>query len=279
MAPGQPRVAAAGALTLAAVPLSAVAVTARVPRQLSEISLGDELLGLDHRSGLVVFTMVRAWLHRDLDAELPMVMLRTDAGELITSPFHSIASSQDGSYSFARDFRSGDDVVTASGLAKVRSISHGLGSGLYAPLTLTSNFFVSNAGKGEPSSSFLAHSFAHVPFPRQVAVALHALLGLAERVRPDFNGLADGTRSYVHPVGRAALWFGLPLAPQSWRIDGPAGLPPGAPGRRLYSGGGGRNSQQEQEPAFLVSTFSGGIVLMQPPGRASVGATLAGGSG
>merc|ERR1712228_494152 len=166
---------------------------------MSDVSLGDELLGFNHATGQTEFSAVRAWLHRDLDAEVLMTNIRTDVGNLVATPMHSLASGKGDAYTFARDFLTGDTLITPGGSAVVRDISLTHGQGLYAPLTMTSNYFV---GDGTPESSFLAHNFAHLATPQRYDSAIHGLLSVVELFKPSIHAVGHSERSYVHPVMR-----------------------------------------------------------------------------
>eukprot|EP00427_Karlodinium_veneficum_P046342 CAMPEP_0169300508 /NCGR_PEP_ID=MMETSP1016-20121227/67662_1 /TAXON_ID=342587 /ORGANISM="Karlodinium micrum, Strain CCMP2283" /LENGTH=190 /DNA_ID=CAMNT_0009392873 /DNA_START=38 /DNA_END=607 /DNA_ORIENTATION=+ len=123
----------------------AIVVTRKGHQKIGNIQVGDELLGMDHSNGQLVFSKVRAWLHRKVDVVSEMTVIETDAG-------------------------------IANGSAKIRRIRKQNVRGHYSPLTEISNFFV-----GTSEHSFvLAHSFAHLREPRKYEPLVHGAMSVAE---------------------------------------------------------------------------------------------------
>lgn len=239
----------------ACFPGNATVVTPAGPKAISEITIGDELLGFNHASQLQEFSPVRAWLHRDLDADVAMVRISTaGSGDLVASGFHLVATGRDGSYSFARDLRAqaGQYLVSAAktGNSSVASVAVGTGNGLYAPLTRNSNFFV-----GDGNGRFLAHSLAHVSMPHHTALALHGILSAAEFFSPRLHEVPASARQYLHPVCATLLnLIGVPVTESVAHFESVGGMP-----RRLKATGGGNDQQKEEESAML------GLSVFQPP--------------
>lgn len=191
----------------ACFPGNAKVITQLGPKRIDAVQLGEEILGFNYITGKVEFTQVRAWMHRKTDVVGPMITIHTDAGHIVASPRHSIASGYSHEMVFAEHFRVGDSLVTPNGSAVVRSISQDNGHGVYAPLTWTSNFFV--AGEGS-KSIFLAHCFAHLPNPWRFTALLHAVFSVTEFFSPAVHSIDDsGETDYVHPVCHQLMSFGF----------------------------------------------------------------------
>jgi len=138
----------------------------------------------------------------------------------------------------------------------VASISVGTGSGLYAPLTRSSNFFV-----GDGEGRFLAHSLAHVSMPHHTALALHSILSAVEFFSPSVHEVPVPVRQYLHPVCSVLLKvIGVPVTETVTHFEIERGLP-----RRLKGGGGtaaSSNNNQEKENAMLaMSVFQAPFTL------------------
>merc|ERR1719335_1123084 len=121
-----------------------------------------------------------------------MTVLTTEAGRVVTTPKHSIATDP-GQYVFAESLEVGSTLYGSDGtpltlLAKETEIAQGL----YSPITASSNYF---AGESE-KSMILAHNFAHVWKPELFAGTLHRILDISEFFWPHFSRVSDG----AHPV-------------------------------------------------------------------------------
>jgi hypothetical protein len=179
-------------------PGSALVLTRNGLTPMSKVRIGDELLGKDASSGEAVFSRVRAWIHREVETELEMTVLSTDAGRVVVSHKHSIATDH-GSYRFAEELNAGNTLWSSNGapmLIKETSIESA--RGLYSPLTTTSNYFV---GESE-DSMILAHNFAHVSQPQLLQGTLHRIFDMAEFFSPQISTLHDGDVRYAHPLVR-----------------------------------------------------------------------------
>jgi hypothetical protein len=188
-------------------PGEATVMTKNGPKTMAKLEIGDEILGFDHTKGYAVFSPVRAWLHREPTGEVNMVAVKSSTGTLITSNRHSLAVQDGHAYKFAGDLEAGKDaLLTSNGTgALVEKVYDVHATGLFAPLTATSNYFV--GGPGE-TPAVLAHSFAQLQDPRRFEVAFHGSLSAAEFFWPSINEV-DHTNNapYVHPVAR--LWMRL----------------------------------------------------------------------
>lgn len=181
-------------------PGSATVTTRHGSKAMSDLALGDEILGVDHASGEVVFSPVRAWIHREVSTETAMSAVGTKEGVLVASPRHNLATKGGSRYVFAGELQAGDALLRADGTSvAVNSVTETMGQGLYAPLTWTSNFFV---GGPEMRASVLAHSFAELRHPMWYEGALHKLLSFVELFVPRFNDIAEKDEAYIHPVAR-----------------------------------------------------------------------------
>jgi hypothetical protein len=167
---------------------------------MSQLKIGDEIRGVDS-SGSVVMTPVRAWLHRDVNAQTTMTVVNTNAGVVVASPRHLLATGKQ-AYSFASELsvgrtlvREGKDAALVEDVT-VESISETQGKGLYAPLTLTTNYFVGEV----MSPGVLAHSFAELRHPQWYERTFHAMLTVAEFFKPKINAIDANDQAYLHPV-------------------------------------------------------------------------------
>eukprot|EP00747_Dinoflagellata_sp_TGD_P122395 gnl/TRDRNA2_/TRDRNA2_173617_c0_seq1.p1 gnl/TRDRNA2_/TRDRNA2_173617_c0~~gnl/TRDRNA2_/TRDRNA2_173617_c0_seq1.p1 ORF type:complete len:608 (+),score=46.18 gnl/TRDRNA2_/TRDRNA2_173617_c0_seq1:203-1825(+) len=175
------------------------------PKTMDEVRIGDELLGFDHETATVGFSKVRAWLHRSSGTRTPVTKIVTDKGQVTSSPTHNFAVETPDTYAFAQDIVVGNKLVTPKGSAIVRSISNDeTGEGLYAPLTWTSNYYVST---DDGSESILAHGFAELPKPQMMEKPLHAILSVVEFFYPSIHDVDDNAESsYTHPFARLLAW-------------------------------------------------------------------------
>jgi hypothetical protein len=268
-------------------PGDAVLIGKDGPLQMDQVRVGDALLGFDHSTGQVVFSKVRAWIHRDVQSISDMTVLRTSAGLLTTSGKHGIAvrdEAGDTDYSFAEDIQIGHALVSANGSAiPVQGRSTRTTRGLYTPLTGTSNFFVGDS----EGSAVLAHSFAHLRHPRAYETAFHGLMRAAELFSRSVHDLDyDGDGKYFHPVvrmlGPVAPIFGVGLdsfyfqfernithgSPPERRLQEEE--PPAAVGRRLPSASV-TQEEEDEDPVWmaLTSTLVTPLFMLsdQVPGR------------
>lgn len=195
----------------------AIVVTRKGHQKIGNIQVGDELLGMDHSNGQLVFSKVRAWLHRKVDVVSEMTVIETDAGAVITSPKHSlgIGDAREGKYLFAEELDIGHFLIIANGSAKIRRIRKQNVRGHYSPLTEISNFFV-----GTSEHSFvLAHSFAHLREPRKYEPLVHGAMSVAELFSSQLHEVDPTSDGYLHPVLRQLLHF-APFAKISPFVDG-----------------------------------------------------------
>lgn len=177
-------------------PGSTLVLTSRGPMPMSKLSIGDELLGMDATTGNVVSSHIRAWLHREVETEMEMTVLSTEAGRIIASHKHSIATDRK-RYIFADELTIGDALWTPNGTQlTVRDKSRESHQGLYSPLTTTSNYF---AGASE-HSMVLVHNFAHLWQPELFAGPLHVIFDVAEWFWPHLHDVKEDDKRYVHPI-------------------------------------------------------------------------------
>jgi len=177
-------------------PGNAKVISPSGPKDMAQLRIGDELLGFNPAAGKVEFTKVRAWLHRNTQAEATFTKLHTRAGDVVVSPGHNMAVGSPDTYAFAHDILAGSALITPNGTALVTSSSLEKGKGIYAPWTMTSNFYV---GMGD--DFFLAHSLANVH--SRFESPLTALFNILEFVVPSIHEFDEGTQTdYLHPVAR-----------------------------------------------------------------------------
>mmetsp|Transcript_43765 Transcript_43765/g.103414 ORF Transcript_43765/g.103414 Transcript_43765/m.103414 type:complete len:255 (-) Transcript_43765:28-792(-) len=183
-------------------------ITATGSKPLSELTVGEEILGYDHEQKAPVFTVVRAWLHRDANSVATVTAVSTaDAGTIQASAKHPFAVAGGSRYEFAADLREGlHHVMLSTNMSTaVLGVTSEEAVGLYAPLTMTSNFFVSgDSGK----SAILAHSLAHMKAPRRYELPLHAAFTVFEALHPSGGSDSSSQGSFVHPVARLLMRSG-----------------------------------------------------------------------
>jgi len=178
-------------------PGSSIVFTRHGPMPIAKVAVGDELLGRDDKTGAITYSKIRAFLHRDVDADTEMTVLTTANGRIVVSPKHSIAT--DLGYVFASQLNVGDSFLSWN-RTRVTLLAKGVerALGLYAPFTTTSNYF---AGESE-QSAILAHSFAHVWKPDIFASVLHRIFDIAEFFWPHLHDVNPNEAAYVHPVSQ-----------------------------------------------------------------------------
>lgn len=259
-------------------PGDAMVITRDGPKRMSSIRMGDELMGLNHASGMTEFSAIRAWLHRETTTVAQMLRIRTELGDVVVSPEHSMAVGGGREFTFASALVAGDTLITPEGTATVREVSLEDAQGLFAPLTWTSNFFVGYGEEVHANARFLAHSFAVVPHPQWFETPFHALLSIAEFFSPAIHGFDEkNDEVYLHPVCRRLMrTFGIQFvegALQTTIVD--LTLVPGSPAtnnakdvpslrsRRLGHQANGEKEEDEEledylqviidHPAFMFS--------------------------
>jgi len=134
-------------------------------KTLDELRIGESILGYDREKG-EVYTKVRGWFHRDSQAKVEYLNVTFSNGEdLIVSEKHNIAF-KNNDYSF--DFRFAEELTKKDELfgsenyvAEISTISE---TGLYAPMTYNSNYFVFTS-KSEDRVRILAHDYANIRSP------------------------------------------------------------------------------------------------------------------
>lgn len=185
-------------------PGEATVITPTGSKSMSDLKIGDKILGVDHNSGKRVFSPVRAWLHRSVYEDAMMSAVSGQEGTLVASPRHNLATGSDSTlaYEFASELQEGSQLLRADGSSMaVRSVSETTARGLYAPLTATSNFFV---GGPQLSTSVLAHSFAEFHNPRRYEGVLHRVMSVVEFFIPSIHDINEDT-AYMHPVARVLM--------------------------------------------------------------------------
>ena len=173
--------------------------------RMDKLKVGDLILGHDASTGLDVFTPVRSWLHRFATIEYNYIKLHTKRGELEVAKYHNIAVvAKDGSidYTYADAVDVGSSLWAREGPEAVINKTASPNVGLYAPLTLLSNFYVGT----NSSNMYLAHAFAHVRFPESIAPVLHGVMSACELFDGTLHDL-DNHAEYVHPVARRLQSF------------------------------------------------------------------------
>jgi hypothetical protein len=249
-------------------PANATVSTRSGTKTMSELNLGEDILGLDDETGVPVFSPVRAWLHRDSGIEVNMASVRSGSGTLVVSSRHSIAVRDEdvcelaacNIYKFAGELEPGrDSLVMKDGFANVLEVSHTLATGLFAPLTKTSNFFVGGPGE-EPWA--LAHSFAQLKQPRRYEAAFHRLLDVAEFIWPPMNDFEN--EGYVHPIARMLMRIaGIPITQEMPEIIYGTGWRLSSARRRLSSARRLSSEQEDKNREREVLLLS--VVQTMPP--------------
>lgn len=183
-------------------PGEATVITRTGTKPMADLKIGDEILGMEHSTGKQVFSPVRAWIHRNVNAETTMTSVKGDRGTLVASPRHSVATGIAAAgkfkYEFASELQEGSALLAQDGASMtVTGVSETKERGLYAPLTSTSNFFV---GGPRLKTSVLAHNFAELRYPRLYDGIVQRLVSAAEVVVPSINDVTDKDGDYIHPV-------------------------------------------------------------------------------
>jgi hypothetical protein len=184
----------------ACFPGDSYVVTQEGPRRLDALQMGDMILGHDASTGTDAYTPVRAWLHRITETPFEYIKLQTARGELEVSRLHNVAvvSPTGLEYQYAEEVSTGAALKAREGPTELLSATGGtIKTGLFAPLTRLSNFYV--AAKGS-ASTFLVHSYAHVRYPDTLTPICNGILSMAEAWNPEVNYVEPNNADYVHPV-------------------------------------------------------------------------------
>lgn len=68
---------------------------------MSDLKIGDEILGLDRNTNLPVYSPVIAWLHRDTEVFFDYTIINTDSSStFLASDLHNIATESNGKILF-----------------------------------------------------------------------------------------------------------------------------------------------------------------------------------
>lgn len=190
-------------------PEDAIVLSKSGPKPMCELMLGDEILGFDHTSNISVFSSVRAWLHRHPEVEVLMTKIEAEHVSVVTSSKHLVAVQDAKTYKFADELIPKNDILVTQECkgAAVQKVSGHMAKGLFAPLTHTSNFYVTGAGN---TSAVLAHSFAQVENPQRFERVFHKLLDLGEYFLPTLSDVIvtrTSDTAYIHPLAKMLMWI------------------------------------------------------------------------
>ena len=165
--------------------------------RMSELRLGDHVLGADG----VSVTAVVAWLHRDASADAvfkELALSGSGGGGGSTQPTLTLTPNHlvlllDGSSTFAKDVRVGDELMGARRVTAVRTVHH---VGVFAPATAAGTLLVDGVGVS-CYASFRHHALGHaIMAPLRWLHTLNP--GLAHSFSPSVD--APGVHMY------AAAW-------------------------------------------------------------------------
>jgi hypothetical protein len=203
-------------------PGDSLVLSQRGLKRMDMLEVGDMIMGHDTATGLDVFTPVRSWLHRFPTTDYTYMKLHTKKGDIEVAKYHNLAVAVNGAvsdYIYAEEFEVGSHLWTREGPEEVLSKTERVENvGLYAPLTLLSNFYI---GTNASTSLFLAHAFAHVRHPNSMAPVLHGVMSACEWFDGGLHEL-DDKAEYVHPVARrlqAVFPFLLDKAPTKFQVQ------------------------------------------------------------
>lgn len=176
-------------------------------KRMDQLEIGDMILGHDASTGKDVFTPVRSWLHRFPSIDYSYIKLHTNKGDIEVARFHNIAVAEGNTvkdYIYADEVKIGSHLWTREGPQEVLSKTQNVeNKGVFAPLTVISNFYVGTNGS---STLFLSHSFAHVRYPNSMSPVLHGLMSACELFDKGLHEV-DDKEEYVHPVARRLQAF------------------------------------------------------------------------
>lgn len=180
-------------------PGEATVTTRGGQKTMADLKIGDEILGINYDTGKPTFSPVRAWIHRDVNAVTPMSAVSFESGTLVASPRHSLATvgSEGLTYEFASELQRGSTLMASDGAKMVvNNVAETTASGLYAPLTASSNYFVSGPNM---KTNVLAHNFAELRHPRRYDGIVQRLISVVEVFAPHINSIFKD-EDYIHPV-------------------------------------------------------------------------------
>lgn len=115
---------------------------------MSELQVGDQILGLDPNTGKRGYSKLEAWLHHDPLAEADFQLISTNANmSFESSEMHNLAffgRNSQISFKFAKDFKVGDELVgfPEKNLRVTNIVNPIRRKGLFSPYTSFRNYFV-----------------------------------------------------------------------------------------------------------------------------------------
>jgi hypothetical protein len=164
-------------------------------KMMSDLQIGDILLGYDHREQKIVSTVFVRWLHFEKTNKYDFIELVTENDSLIVSEYHNIAYYHNNEIVYDYAMNSGQYDALFNGQNPVPIIKTHIVSktGIYAPLTSTYNFLVSG-------STLLVHSFAYVQYPLLMQTPFSFALCMADMwLTTNPNKNVTGLIEYIDP--------------------------------------------------------------------------------
>ena len=182
-----------------------------VPVMMSNLEIDDVILGYNAKTKQPEKTNIRAWLHKNPVQEATYMIHHTEVSTITASPYHNMGTVQNDAieYMFQSKLTSHNDLAyltngnTELTGDNILSTTREKKIGIYAPLTLLINYFVSDDGE----NFYLAHSFANIEKPEQYEYYVHKVFNVAEMIYPEVNRYDE--EQYASSEYRNPIAFGL----------------------------------------------------------------------
>lgn len=149
--------------TPACFPENTIVFTLAGEKNISDLVIGDNVLGFNHDTNTTEFSEFTSWIHFETTQSYDFVEIVSQNGNLTSSPFHNIAYYDNGAVVYDYAYNSGvyHSLFNGENGNDIMSSSIVKQKGIYSPLMKNYNFFI-KTGNG---SMVLVHCFAHTIDP------------------------------------------------------------------------------------------------------------------
>jgi hypothetical protein len=182
--------------------------TSTGPKEITEISVGDEILAYDFNQGKNVYSKVIAFLHRDTNSTVEFTDIKIKGSNMYrASSGHNIAFNQNGTIDFkeADQLLPGDELISVGGQSYIVESADGLAydQGLYSPFTAAGNFYIypyqSVEGNDLSQSLILVHCLAQIDKPKKQEHWIYTVIHMADMFGLNAHQNQEH-EAYLHPV-------------------------------------------------------------------------------
>jgi hypothetical protein len=168
-----------------------------------EVRIGDRVLAYNAKTGKDEYVPVTDWLHRSPKASPDYLQIRSQTLEVVVSPDHNVADSDQYTFRFGRDMM-GSMLFSGNGETEpvlvIKSLQtntneNRIPPGAYAPLTSLNNFYVRSS-----ESKVLVHCYAQITQPQKYEIPFGIVMKVSRLFvdRPD----EEINDEYWHPTAK-----------------------------------------------------------------------------